>query len=96
MVQEIGDEMQAATNAFRENNRSEHKFIILDLCMAPGGYTTTALKYNPAAVAMGMSLPVDQGGHEGLLKSARSSVLYHDITMFAKEFSVDKIPITHL
>ncbi|KFZ20398.1 hypothetical protein V501_00165 [Pseudogymnoascus sp. VKM F-4519 (FW-2642)] len=43
MMQEIGDEMQAATGALCQNNRSEDGVGILDLCMAPGGYTASAL-----------------------------------------------------
>jgi 23S rRNA U2552 (ribose-2'-O)-methylase RlmE/FtsJ len=96
MMQEIGDEMQAATGALCPNNRSEDGFGIIDLCMAPGGYTASALKYNPTAKAIGISLPPGQGGHEVLLNSSRSTILYHDITMFAKEFGVDEVPLGHL
>ncbi|KAG9240917.1 hypothetical protein BJ878DRAFT_545761 [Calycina marina] len=95
MMQEIGDEMQAATGAFCQNNRSEDEVGILDLCMVPGGYTGSALKYNPTAKAAGITLPPDKGGHEVLLNSYRSTVLYHDITIFAKEFGVDEAPCTH-
>jgi len=95
MMQEIGDEMQAATGVFCQNNRSEDGVGILDLCMAPGGYTASALKYNPTAKAIGITLPPDKGGHEVFLNSYRSTILYHDITMFAKEFGVDEVPCTH-
>jgi len=95
MMQEIGDEMQAVTGAFYQNNRSEDDVGILDLCMAPGGYTASALKYNPTAKAVGITLPSDKGGHKVLLNSYRSTILYHDITMFAKEFGVDEVPCTH-
>ena len=63
--------------------------------MAPGGYTASALKYNPTAKAIGITLPPDKGGHEVFLNSYRSTVLYHDITMFAKEFGVEEVPCTH-
>ncbi|KAF8847315.1 hypothetical protein BDZ45DRAFT_607666 [Acephala macrosclerotiorum] len=95
MMQEIGDEMQRVTGALRQNNRSSDDFTILDLCMAPGGYTASALKHNPAAKAVGITLPPDQGGHQVFLDSSRSTVFYHDITMFAKEFGVDEVPVTH-
>lgn len=94
-MQQIGDEMQARTGAFRPNNRSEDGIGILDLCMAPGGYTASALKYNPLAKAIGITLPPDKGGHKVLLDSSRSTVHYHDITMFAREFGVDEVPCTH-
>jgi 23S rRNA U2552 (ribose-2'-O)-methylase RlmE/FtsJ len=95
MMQEIGNEMQRATGALSQNSRTSEDFAILDLCMAPGGYTASALKYNPTAKAVGVTLPPDQGGHQVLLDSPRSFVLYHDITMFAKEFGVDRVPLTH-
>ncbi|PQE29865.1 hypothetical protein CJF32_00000537 [Rutstroemia sp. NJR-2017a WRK4] len=94
-MQEIGDEMQEATGALSQNNRTSEDFNILDLCMAPGGYTASALKYNSTAKSVGITLPPDQGGHQVLLDSSRSSVFYHDITMFAREFGVDEVPLTH-
>jgi hypothetical protein len=63
--------------------------------MAPGGYTASTLKYNPTAKAIGITLPPDKGGHKVFLNSSRSTVLYHDITMFAKEFGMDDVPCTH-
>ena len=96
MMREIGDEMQAASGALcPSSSQSEDGVKILDLCMAPGGYTASALKYNPTAKAVGITLPPDRGGHEVLLKSNRSTVLRYDITMFAKEFGVDEVPCTH-
>ncbi|KAH9205105.1 hypothetical protein DL95DRAFT_417714 [Leptodontidium sp. 2 PMI_412] len=95
MMQEIGDEMQTKTGAFSQVNRPEDGFRILDLCMAPGGYTSSALKYNPAAKAISITLPPGQGGHEVFLNSPRSTVLYQDITMFSKEFEVDEVPVKH-
>ncbi|CZR68301.1 uncharacterized protein PAC_18200 [Phialocephala subalpina] len=95
MMQEIGDEMQEATNALSLSNGSRNELQILDLCMAPGGYTASALKYNPTAKAFGITLHPEQGGHQVLFNSPRSTVLYHDITMFATEFGVDQVPLTH-
>ncbi|PVH86684.1 hypothetical protein DL98DRAFT_557208 [Cadophora sp. DSE1049] len=99
MMQQIGDEMQTKTGAFSHVNRTQpgDDFRILDLCMAPGGYTSAALKYNPGSNATGITLPPNQGGHKVLLNSPRSTVLYQDITMFAKEFGVDdhEIPTKH-
>ncbi|KAH7370408.1 hypothetical protein BKA65DRAFT_545120 [Rhexocercosporidium sp. MPI-PUGE-AT-0058] len=46
MMQEIGDEMQTKTGAFSQVNRPEDGFRILDLCMAPGGYTSSARPSN--------------------------------------------------
>jgi len=63
--------------------------------MAPGGYTASALKYNPGATAFGITLPPTQGGHEVLLQSQKSNVLFLDITMLAEEFGAETIPLTH-
>jgi 23S rRNA U2552 (ribose-2'-O)-methylase RlmE/FtsJ len=95
MMQEIGNEMQEATGALSQKSRTSEDFEILDLCMAPGGYTARALQHNPTAKAVGITLPPDQGGHQVLLDSPHSCVFYHDITMFAKEFGVDEVPPTH-
>jgi 23S rRNA U2552 (ribose-2'-O)-methylase RlmE/FtsJ len=95
MMREIGDELQLSTHAISQALDPGENVKILDLCMAPGGYTASALKYNPGGTAFGITLPPEQGGNEVLLKSSQSTVQYLDITMLAKEFGVDDIPITH-
>lgn len=87
--------MQVGTEAFLATRRHEDGIKILDLCMAPGGYTASALKYNPTATAFGITLPPNKGGHKVLLKSHRCTVLHRDITLFAKEFGVEEVPRTH-
>ena len=91
----IGDELQASTNAVTVKTEGDEAIKILDLCMAPGGYTASALKYNPTATASGITLPHSKGGHTVLLKSNRSRVKFLDITMLASEFGVDEVPVTH-
>lgn len=95
MMQEIADEMQEATGAFHVTNTPENEVRILDICMAPGGFTERALKYNYGGKAFGITLPPTQGGHEVFVNSPRSSVLYRDITLFATEFGVGSIPSDH-
>jgi hypothetical protein len=63
--------------------------------MAPGGYTASALAYNPGATAYGVTLPPDQGGHEILFRSSKSTVMLLDITMLAREFGVEEPSSTH-
>ena len=36
---------------------------VLDICMAPGGYTAAVLRFNPRAKAFAITLPMEQGGH---------------------------------
>ena len=94
-MQEIGDELQNETNALAMTSEREEVVRILDLCMAPGGYTASALKYNPTAIAYGVTLPLAKGGHKVLFQSSRNSVKFHDVTMFAAEFGTDEIPLAH-
>ena len=95
MMQQIGDELEDQTQALSQISDGTEKVKILDLCMAPGGYTASALKYNPGATAFGITLSPAQGGHKMLLKSNNSTVLFRDITMLAKEFGFDDLPPTH-
>jgi 23S rRNA U2552 (ribose-2'-O)-methylase RlmE/FtsJ len=95
MMKEIGDELQASTGAFSLASQDAENIKILDLCMAPGGYTASALKNNPLATAFGITLPAEEGGHKVLLQTSRSRILFLDITMLAKEFGVDNPPLTH-
>ncbi|KAL9615934.1 MAG: hypothetical protein Q9160_009134 [Pyrenula sp. 1 TL-2023] len=102
MMQQIGDEMQAATqalslSALAPNNRD---IRVLDLCMAPGGYSKAILKYNPDATIKGISLPLASGGHKLLLSSDPThrdqiQCSFLDITMLAPEMGVDTIPTLH-
>lgn len=95
MMQQIGDELQESTHALNLPPDRANDIKILDLCMAPGGYTACALKYNPGATAFGITLPRTQGGHKVLLRSPKSNILFLDITMLAKEFGMEMVPLTH-
>ena len=65
---------------------------VLDLCMAPGGYSATALKYNAGASARGISLPPGLGGHPVILEDPRVKVWLQDITMLAADLGFTEIP----
>lgn len=94
-MRHIGDEMQRETRAL-ELQRSKNK--VLDLCMAPGGYTASICKYSPQANVSAITLPEDQGGLRIFVRhgnGTRVEVLEADITMFAAEFGVTDIPATH-
>jgi 23S rRNA U2552 (ribose-2'-O)-methylase RlmE/FtsJ len=93
MMQQIGDELEGQTHALSQASEGTQEVRILDLCMAPGGYSASALKYNPGAKAFGITLPPTQGGHKVLLKP--SAVLYLDITMLATEFGLENPPAAH-
>ena len=94
-MQRIGDELQQSTSALTPRTSGLERLRVLDLCMAPGGYSASALRYNPEAALHGISLPPSQGGHELLLAHSELDVVYTDITMLASEFGVPTIPSTH-
>ena len=91
LMRKIGDEMQRETRALSlQHPRAE----VLDLCMAPGGYTASVCKYSPQAQVSAITLPESQGGHHVFVRHGRGShveLLQADITMFAAEFGVTEI-----
>ena len=95
MMKQIGDEMQASTGALTPRPDETTFVKILDLCMAPGGYTASALKHNSSVAAVGITLPPEHGGHNVLLESPQVEIHFLDITMLAKEFGVVDVPFSH-
>lgn len=95
-MQRIGDELHAATGAL--HLRGNHPQV-LDLCMAPGGYTASALRYTAHAQVSGITLPENEGGHQLLVRrglgDARVQVIQLDVTMLWSEFCADDIPQDH-
>ncbi|KAF9888628.1 hypothetical protein FE257_008560 [Aspergillus nanangensis] len=85
MMQRIGHELHKAHNIIPPPLASPN-LQVLDICMAPGGYSATVLKHNPTAQIFGLSLPETDGGHPVLLKdNPRVHVQFTDITMLAAE-----------
>ena len=91
----IGDEMESTMHALR---LGEMEPQILDLCMAPGGYTSTALKYNPSGHVSAITLPTNLGGHEVIVSHSgsvpqdeRVDICYIDMTMLANEFGAAEL-----
>lgn len=95
-MRRIGDEVQAATGAL---SLSGPKPEVFDICMAPGGYSASALKYSPGAHVSGITLPRFLGGHSVLIpygrKDPRVDVRFADITMLATEYGVEAVPEDH-
>ena len=91
LMKKNGDEMQMETRALNLQPGAE----VLDLCMAPGGYTASACKYIPQAHVSAITLPECQGGYHVFVRHGRGTrvdLMQADITMFAAEFGVTKIP----
>ena len=99
MMQKIGDQIQSATSLFSLPTTNTQPRV-LDLCMAPGGYTATCLKYTPTASVVAGCLPVSSGGHAVFVPSApvdpRVQIHHADLTMLISEFSPGTpIPADH-
>ncbi len=58
LMQRIGNEMQEIMGVMSLADPGQ----ILDLCMAPGEYSASALKFNPRASVSGVTLPEKLGG----------------------------------
>lgn len=64
---------------------------ILDLCMAPGGYTAAALDHHNSFQAYGITLATEAGGHTVIIdKSRLQGLRFCDITMFQEFCPSDK------
>ena len=90
----IGNEINGATGGALKLHISIAR--VLDLCMAPGGYTASTLKHSPHAVVCALTLPVYLGGHHVIHKrDPRVKVTFSDITMLYKEFGLTELPPNH-
>jgi 23S rRNA U2552 (ribose-2'-O)-methylase RlmE/FtsJ len=99
---EIAREINNATSALtippRTSPAPDDVPVVLDLCMAPGGFTRTALELNPTAHVFGLSLPVNLGGQYLLIPpSPNITVIERDINLLAAEMGVsaEDIPPSH-
>ena len=101
MHKKIGTQLHAATGAFSAPADSPARMMALNLCMAPGGYTSTILEVNPSAYVKGITLSEESGGHTMPLpfgnEDSRVDVKFMDITMLASEYgpSNANIPLAH-
>jgi hypothetical protein len=74
---------------------------VLDLCMAPEGYSAAVFDLNPTASIDAVSLPDHDGGQRALnpfrRRDPRVQILFMDITMLATEYGVDlnNVPTDH-
>ena len=95
-MQRIGDEMQEATGVL---SLPKPEAGVLDICMAPGGYSASALKYSPHAHVSGITLPNTVGGHQLLIPYGRNDprveIQFADVTMLAAEYGITELPMDH-
>jgi 23S rRNA U2552 (ribose-2'-O)-methylase RlmE/FtsJ len=99
MMCQIGDELDQVTSVLRSVSTLDSFPKILDLCMAPGGFTASVLAKDRDVRVCGISLPVSKGGHKMMLpgwqRDSRIQVCFLDITMLAAEMDVSNIPMDH-
>jgi 23S rRNA U2552 (ribose-2'-O)-methylase RlmE/FtsJ len=91
--------LNSATEALNIKSIANDTPMILDLCMAPGGFSSAASKANPRAKLRAITLPTEQGGHPVILPTDgdKVAVEYRDITLLAGVMGVSahEIPPDH-
>ncbi|KUI56002.1 Ribosomal RNA large subunit methyltransferase E [Cytospora mali] len=95
MMQRVGAKMQEATGVFTLTSKRPS---MLALGCAPGGFVSTALKFNPDVQIIGITLPVRDNGVECLVKkNKRLTLIEADVTMLAADLGTAEtdIPKNH-
>ncbi|KAB5551426.1 hypothetical protein GE09DRAFT_1059878 [Coniochaeta sp. 2T2.1] len=101
MAVKVAREMQEKTSALTipESLMPDCPAMVLDLCMAPGGYSFVAMEVNKGAKVRAITLSMDKGGHDVVIPVDGETVVceYADITMYAAVMDVGKedIPAGH-
>ncbi|KAI9644464.1 hypothetical protein NHQ30_006485 [Ciborinia camelliae] len=91
MMVQIGEEMNQSNHIFLIPFVPSNQTNILDLCMAPGGYTAAALEYCNSFKAYGITLSTESGGHTVIIgKNHLQGLRLCDITMFTEFCPTDK------
>lgn len=95
-MQNIGNELHEETGAFNLAASAHKQGAILDTCMAPGGFLSTAMQHNEYSQAVAFSLPRANGGHEVFLpENDLVMTKYLDITMLAADMGLEHRPSEH-
>ncbi|KAN0072407.1 hypothetical protein V8E54_009336 [Elaphomyces granulatus] len=96
MMKRMAGEMNNATEALVDLRAQEGAWKLLDLCMAPGGFSQFLLELHPTGKVCGISLPLSKGGHQMLLnlRDPRVTVEFLDITMLSSEMFSPEAGIT--
>ncbi|KAJ6011576.1 hypothetical protein N7451_002988 [Penicillium sp. IBT 35674x] len=93
MTCHIGSGLAEGTDIFKSDPTG---LKVLDLCMAPGGFTTAAANNLWEPLIDGITLPPQIGGYEVLAKKYCQHIIYADITMYPTEMGYEgPIPEGH-
>jgi 23S rRNA U2552 (ribose-2'-O)-methylase RlmE/FtsJ len=102
MMEWAASQLDEATGAFTldpDNNNNGDVPAVLDLALAPGGFSSYILSRNPDCEVDGFTLPEEDGGHEVLVDCdpERLSITTTDMTNFMGELGVEpgEIPEGH-
>jgi hypothetical protein len=77
MTVNIGSEMASKTTLFNFDIVPR----VLDLGMAPGGFSASVLTRYPESTIDAITLPADHGGHKVMVQSSNINIIFADITM---------------
>ncbi|KAI1746860.1 hypothetical protein F4782DRAFT_543942 [Xylaria castorea] len=90
LMKRIAQDLHSATDVFSIKTLDNVQPLILDWCMAPGGFLSAAIYHNRDARCRAFSLPPENGGHKVQLGStARITVDLLDLNLLAADMGVD-------
>lgn len=99
MMCQIGLELHNRTSAFTPKSAANKAMQVLDICMAPGGFSSAVLKVHCNAQISAITLPKSLNGHDILLHGwrmdKRVQVHFADVTMLAAEMYALPVPPNH-
>ncbi|KAF6810643.1 hypothetical protein CSOJ01_06203 [Colletotrichum sojae] len=93
LMKDVGRQLNNATGVLKIRAKPPARPRILDIGMAPGGFFAAALELNRNAQAVGLTLPISEGGYGSHVPASPDvDVRYLDITMLAADLGVGDIP----
>ncbi|KAG0649712.1 hypothetical protein D0Z07_3592 [Hyphodiscus hymeniophilus] len=86
MMIKIAHDLDSTTEALHPPVLAGRNIKVMDICMAPGGYSAAVLQMHPGAEIFGLTLPKNEGGHSMVLPINKlRGIKYADVTMLASE-----------
>lgn len=98
MMIKVCQELDEATGIITRSGTPDRPLQVLDLCLAPGGFSKGTLTLRPKAQIKGITISDKDGGHTVMLQPADGvRIVYADITMFSAEYGMPNstIPENH-
>ncbi|GAP88129.2 hypothetical protein SAMD00023353_1501040 [Rosellinia necatrix] len=94
MMKNIGREIHRATGVFHITTVPlGSRPRVLDLCLAPGGFSSIAMQHSPDAHVRAFSLPPGEGGHRVRIgPHPNIAIDFLDVNMLAADMGADAVP----